>query len=204
MNMTEDTVRAVREKMDLAGCVFDFTVHTMAEGVVVTEAQHRAVLAALFGQIQTQLRDLRTQMLAKNPDLAGKPYWQLNYQVECAIATAVDAMCVVGATALQPGYREGYAPGHTWFEALAQSFDDPPYRAQCPPNLFVEFCSVLGLLPAQDIAILDWVGGPDAHPECSAWSNYFDAGKEWWGIWCMTVWNPQQRTLSAFAASATD
>ena len=55
-----------------------------------------------------------------------------------------------------------------------------------------------------EAVVLDWVGDVDAHPERSDWSNYFDAGKEWWGIWCTTIWNPSTRTLAAIAASSTD
>ena len=36
------------------------------------------------------------------------------------------------------------------------------------------------------------------------WSNYFDDGLDWWGVWCLTIHNPQRQTLSALAASATD
>ena len=92
----------------------------------------------------------------------------------------------------------------TPFEWLFQAFDDPPYGARCEPGLFADFCRTVGLLPHQGIEVLDWVGNPETEPERSEWSDCFDDGKEWWGIWCLTVWNPQQRTLAALVASATD
>ncbi|MDG5976154.1 hypothetical protein H010_12889 [Hydrogenophaga taeniospiralis CCUG 15921] len=92
----------------------------------------------------------------------------------------------------------------TDFEWLFQAFDDPPYPAQCETGLFADFCEVAGLWPSRDVEVFDWVGNPDTEPGRSTWSNYFDAGKEWWGIWCLTVWNPRKRTLSALAASSTD
>jgi hypothetical protein len=54
------------------------------------------------------------------------------------------------------------------------------------------------------VVVRDWVGDPQREPGRSAWSPYFDDGKEWWGIWCLTVWNPRRRTLSAMMASQTD
>ncbi len=89
------------------------------------------------------------------------------------------------------------------------SFDDPPYGlrlkgTEAHRTLFPWFCRLTGLLPDQDIQVLDWVGYPDRDPACSDWSPYFDDGKEWSGIWCFTVWNPRSRTLAAIAASATD
>ena len=45
---------------------------------------------------------------------------------------------------------------------------------------------------------------PEREPERSTWSAYFEDGKEWWGIWCFTVWNPRRGTLAAVMASTTD
>jgi hypothetical protein len=67
-----------------------------------------------------------------------------------------------------------------------------------------EFCAAVGLLPNHDIEVLDWVGDPLMEPERSNWSKYFEDGKEWWGIWCLTVWNPRRQTLAALIASSTD
>lgn len=36
------------------------------------------------------------------------------------------------------------------------------------------------------------------------WSNYFDAGKEWWGTYFWTVYNKQNNTIIVLGASATD
>ncbi|MCK6691149.1 MAG: hypothetical protein L6Q97_03485 [Thermoanaerobaculia bacterium] len=36
------------------------------------------------------------------------------------------------------------------------------------------------------------------------WSNYFDAGKEWWGTFFWTVYDTRRQTVAVIGASATD
>lgn len=36
------------------------------------------------------------------------------------------------------------------------------------------------------------------------WSNFFDAGKEWWGTYYWTVYNKKSNTIMVMGASATD
>lgn len=36
------------------------------------------------------------------------------------------------------------------------------------------------------------------------WSNFFDAGKEWWGCYYWTIYNKQNHTIIVLGASATD
>lgn len=88
--------------------------------------------------------------------------------------------------------------------ALERAFLDPPYGTKLEAKAFSEWAAVLGLLPADGVNVIDWVGNPDEEPGRSTWCDYFDAGKEWWGIWCLTVFNPRCRTLCVLAASTTD
>jgi hypothetical protein len=36
------------------------------------------------------------------------------------------------------------------------------------------------------------------------WSNYFDAGKEWWGCFYWTLLDPENKTVTVIGASTTD
>ncbi len=36
------------------------------------------------------------------------------------------------------------------------------------------------------------------------WSNYFDAGKEWWGTFYWTIFNKNNRTITVIGGSTTD
>lgn len=98
-------------------------------------------------------------------------------------------------------WKDGRAP-------LFYAFSDPPYgtdwsdaQAEQQFKLWLDY---VGLDGSAGVQAMDWVGDPDANPGRSGWSTYFDDGKEWWGIWCLTVWNPKKHTLAVIVASATD
>lgn len=44
-------------------------------------------------------------------------------------------------------------------------------------------------------SILDW---------STEWTNFFDAGREWWGTFCWTVLRPTERVVVVLMASSTD
>lgn len=184
-------VESVRERMRAAGCVFDFTVRTLGNCDSSPSATcHRAVLGALFHEVQ-----------------ALNPGFRLRVDLEHAQPTQWNADQVVDPRKLLPhkyASSTKAASSVTDFEWLFQAFDDPPYSARCETGLFADFCEVTGIWPVPNLEVFDWVGNPDTDPGRSAWSNYFDEGKEWWGVWCLTVWNPRKKTLSALAASSTD
>jgi len=187
-------VDALRAAMDRAGSAFDFVVHRVpAQAGPAGEAHHRAALQSLF-------------------DAFAAAWPALRFDLGQAVATPLDAQAVMPAAHFPPGWRVDCTrdPARvSWFEWLAQAFDDPPYTLQCDDpglhaELFPRFCACTGLVRGEGIEVLDWVGDPERDPGRSDWSNYFEDGKEWWGIWCLTVWNPRHRTLAAIAASTTD
>ncbi|MEZ4234050.1 MAG: hypothetical protein R3B89_33055 [Polyangiaceae bacterium] len=42
------------------------------------------------------------------------------------------------------------------------------------------------------------------HEWATDWSNYFDAGREWWGTYCWTIEDPKRQWTTALLASASD
>lgn len=196
-----------------AGCVFHFSINLMADGSdEATEAQHRFALQGLFDALQAENLAHWQRLVAKDSAYRSQILTPLNHGVDKAACMPLDAHSVVPAVQFPPGHRVAYGRDLktvSWFEWLAQSFDNPPYgmRTEDPEMhraLFPSFCKATGLLPDNNITVLDWVGDCGREPERSEWSPYFEEGKEWWGIWCLTVWNPKHRTLAAIAASATD
>lgn len=92
-----------------------------------------------------------------------------------------------------------------WFYDLYNKFSDPPYRLrgtdQEKLKLWQDLISFVGL-KEQDknaITVLDWAIHNHGH-----WSSFFDDGLEWWGIWCLTVYNANQNSLGCLIASSTD
>ncbi|MDF1666221.1 MAG: hypothetical protein P1V97_30975 [Planctomycetota bacterium] len=83
---------------------------------------------------------------------------------------------------------------------IAYAFSYPPYGMGKTSNqdlntLFHGICYVLfgGLSP--ELEILCWE---------TNWSNYFEAGREWWGEYLWTVHRPGESTIAVIAGSSTD
>ena len=80
------------------------------------------------------------------------------------------------------------------------AFLDPPYSFMCGKtifekgNFFLDFCRLL-FTDISQIEVCKW--STDS-------SNYFDAGKEWWGAFFWTVYNPYWDRYIGIVASTTD
>jgi len=204
---------ALRKTLQRVGSGFEFAVHRVAADVdSVGEAHHRAVLRLLCDEITAAAEHYRQEVIARDPSVAAAFGSPLKFDVGAARATPLDAAAVIAAESFAPLHRIAHTRDPatvSWFEWFCAAFGDPPYRLQVADEteraqLFPRFCPCTGLLPGEGIVALDWVGDPEREPERSMWSDYFDEGKEWWGIWCLTVWNPRRRTLAAMIASQTD
>ena len=80
------------------------------------------------------------------------------------------------------------------------AFLDPPYSFMCGKtifekgNFFLDFCRLL-FTDISQIEVYKW--STDS-------SNYFDKGKEWWGAFFWTVYNPYWDRYIGIIASETD
>jgi len=192
-------LRALREKLAGAGCVFDFAVYTLEKGIDPSAALYRCALELLFADVRERWLVHHQEAIKKYPQFSTANFFQLDYDCTAAIAEVLPAEKLQGLFSCTPD--PAGAP------CLFLSFSYPPYgftKDADATALFREWCQVLGLIPGDLPEVIDWVGDPALEPSRSEWSNYFEAGKEWWGIWCLTVWNPVTRTLGVLAASATD
>lgn len=205
-------VLSLRDTLRRVGSAFEFAVCGVAADVDAREEHHRAVLRMLCGEIAADAERYRQEAIARDPALAPAFGAGLAFDVDAARATPLDASAVVRADSFAPRHQVACARDLaqvSWFEWFCQAFGDPPYPLQVADEaeraqLFPRFCRCAGLLPDEGIVVLDWVGDPEHDPGRSTWSRYFDDGKEWWGIWCFTVWNPRRRILAAAMASQTD
>ena len=207
----------LRQRLADAGCVFDFAVCQLADAFPVDEAAHREMLGLLRGQIEARMLRDRQQLEAHHQQQAraqrGRHVTQrggpppevdaprIRWQSERATASAWDTHSLTDPRLLDEDLRR---TRYSDFEALFSAFKNPPYGTRWKAGLFADFCEAVSLVPEPGVQVLDWVGKPSHAPERSSWSDYFDDGADWWGVWCLTVWNPARRTLSALAASTTD
>ncbi len=180
----------LRTRLEQAGCVFDFAVTMLDPTATPGEAEHRLALQMLFETIEERARIWRLELIARAPRNA-KQCWP---DLKPDLAQARPQALTIDAV------RELISEDGL----LCKNFRDPPYGTGLQVTDFREWLQVLKLHPDEGLQVFDWVGNADVEPQRSSWSSYFDDGKEWWGIWCLTLYNPRRRTLSALAASATD
>ncbi|WP_300246853.1 hypothetical protein [Pseudomonas sp.] len=205
--MEDEHCRALRQLLKEVYCVFDFVVLAVEPEAEVDQALHRQGLQHLYLQLMAERRE-RWETLRQDPRYADVGLTSMRWEQERAVPEALSQEQVRQLVC------ENLEP-QEW--ALFQAFYDPPYGTQFPGSIeqarqaFGHWLQLLGLDPAEGPHVINWVGNleldflaPDMGPHLQPWSDYFDEGLEWWGVWCLTVWNPVRRTLSVLAASATD
>lgn len=177
--LTSPTLLAMQARLDAARCEIDFEVYAVPSEVAISLELHLQALAVFF-----------VEMCQESIPLDWLKTTATRLPQE-RVLQLID-------------HRE---PGATQ-DCLFHAFCDPPYGPTIGRSescvLFHQWCDWLGLRPEDGIEVMDWVGDPTQDPRRSEWSDYFDAGKEWWGIWCLTIWNPVTRTIGVLAASTTD
>ena len=206
---------ALCAKLNRAGVVFRFGVW-QAPAHSDPEADHAAALAALFAQILQAEHDAQAARVAQyhaerlaaarndterakiRRAAAQNPLPPLSFHPQAARSAPLDTRFIQPAASLRPSrdYAQAEFDPQNWFIRLYRAFNEPPYG--------------LGSLPEAGISVRDWVRHNSYNHNGRAQysrhplSNYFDAGLEWWGIWCLTIHHPRRQTVAALAASATD
>lgn len=189
-SLENDEIDELRQRLSQRGCVFEFTLCLADEQEVVDYEVHRHALTVLFDQINRRLQKERADLTAQEPGFATLPWFELEVQVEKAYPRRLSA--IESRALTEPrGVLEG-------------AFLNPPHGTSLSEKDFREWLEVLQLLPDTELEVFDWVGDPNEEPQRSSWSNYFADGREWWGVWCLTAFNPVRRTLCVMIASSTD
>ncbi len=197
------------DRMEEAGCVFNFIVFELKSEMVVDEFVHRQALVGLHEQLMKEAWEWHSNLI-KNSLYESNVIPEISWELEKAVATPLSESELKNLM-----LTEDYVRGPL---ALYGHFREPPYGTEFKggeleaQELFNEWRSAIGLEEDAGVEAINWVKGinttwincVDAIPGRESWSNYFDNGLEWWGIWCMTIWNPERRTMSALVASATD
>lgn len=205
----QERTESLRQRMDDAGCVFEFVVVAPEGDSLIDEAMHRLALNALYEQIMASQLDWHRKLIQKLPS-ANYPEPSMTWASDRAIATPLSRAEIRKLTS-----TEDYQRGPL---ALYGHFREIPYLTQFQggeaesESLFREWLELLGLEDRDDVVALNWVRGLNSGlfdhnniaSRCEPWSDYFDAGLKCWGVWCLTFWNPRRRTFGALAASATD
>ncbi|MGE8351721.1 MAG: hypothetical protein ACN6P5_14385 [Pseudomonas protegens] len=205
--MEDEHCRALRQQLKEGYCVFDFVVLAVEPEAEVDQALHRQGLQHLYLQLMAERRE-RWEKLRQDPPYADVGLTSMRWEQERAVPELLS----------QEQVRQLVCENLEQQDlALYRAFRQPPYGLHFPGGaeqarqVYGQWLDLLGLDPEQQPQVINWVGNleldcqaPDMGPHLLPWSDYFDEGLEWWGVWCLTVWNPVRRTLSVLAASATD
>jgi hypothetical protein len=177
----DEGLTALLERLDAIGGVLDY-VALRASAEVASPASHRAAALAGIAEIGRRLGWARLQW--DESKLSGEP---------------VSFTTFWGTDDVRPkplGQNGWSIPN---VDGYKTAFFHPPYRLLCSDGeseqLFDKINAfVLGSAPA-GCEIFSW---------STAWSNYFDAGKEWWGAFYWTVRPAKSDRLYVIGASSTD
>lgn len=200
---------ALRQRMEAAGCAFEFLVLAPEADEIVDQSLHRQAVDRLFQYIEAQWfeRDRQLRLDPRYADIAPPSmHWDLGKAIPKAL----------GQDQIIRLMRTGKTERNPQSYALYDAFCEPPYSTRfindTPQMLFKEWLELLGLVPDSGVVVLDWVdnfnfnamASDEPDPARDPWSDYFADGLEWWGVWCLSIWNPERRTLGVLTASTTD
>lgn len=205
--MDQTTIELLRTRLDNVGCIFEFVVVNPDRDSPVDESMHRQALSELHHQIMAGMLDWHQKLIHNLPD-ADYPEPSLSWDLDKAVATPLTRNEVRTLTLTEVCERRPSALYAYFSEQLSLN----EFENEEAQEVFREWLEVLGLEDRDDVVVLDWVKRPegeflDAGSGISgreSWSEYFESGSQWWGAWCLTIWNPRSCTLSAIAACTTD
>ncbi|MCP1445036.1 hypothetical protein J3D54_004168 [Pseudomonas sp. GGS8] len=152
----QERTESLRERMDAAGCVFEFVVVSLGQNSLIDEAMHRLALNALYEQIMASQFDWHRKLIRKLP-CADYPEPSMTWALDRAIATPLSRAEVRNLT-LTEDYQHGPL-------ALYSHFREPPYLTQFEGGeaeaeaLFREWLELLGVEDRDDVVALNWVKG---------------------------------------------
>ncbi|MHC8334161.1 hypothetical protein [Pseudomonas sp. LB3P25] len=203
--VNQEKIESLRDRMDAAGCIFEFVVVVPYRDVDIDEAVHRRALSELYQQIMAGQREWHRRLVQTLPD-ADYPEPNMTWDLEKATATLLTQTQVRSLT-LTEGFEPGSLRLYDHFRE-SQNLSTLDEAKGCAKDLFRDWLEVLGLEERDDVVVFNWIkanraGSPpeDFPPGCEPWSEYFSLGEEWRSGWCLTIWNPRHRLLSAIAAS---
>lgn len=207
---------ALNERLHHAGNVFLYQCWHTPDDVTITH--HRHMISTTLEDFKEQekqrtashLQHLKDRLVnAKNTKEKRDTNHQLDrLQAYLSFATNADKASYVKLDTTLISHVDDHKkpqPSQGWFYDLYCSFLEPPYglhgTEQEKIRLWQELTSFVGLMAADRayLTVFDWA----IHNQ-GCWSGFFDDGLDWWGIWCLTIYNKRQNSLGCLIASSTD
>lgn len=223
-----DGQERILHRFDEGGGVVDFQIFDAADETLCGEALHRLAMLEGMKQIQQRSEDY-AERTSKQMGIPNSKIYQVSVDWDSAdeiTGTKIDHQTFLGA-------RYSFARGGLIVHGKSSPFlndfsfykDEPKkeniiasdgidngigtgfaYACSSPPYSMQITANELGELFEQIIRFI--LGGVDDATVIftwpTNWTNYFDAGDEWWGSFLWTVANPGSKQIVMIAASSTD
>ena len=203
--MTSRKIEPLRKRLDDLGSVFEFVTIALDRDVSPDEGTHRCALAELYEQIMLSQREWHRKVIRRLP-VASYPEPTMRWSLDDALGVALGRLQI--ANLLRTDIDDIGCPTLCGDFIRSLYFPDLVDRAGLGQALFAEWIDTLGLVDQSDIVVLSWVDKPTQSlmgrsGECAGateWTEFFCAYRWPERAWCLTVWNPSRRTISALAA----
>lgn len=101
--------------------------------------------------------------------------------------------CDLAYVLLEPPYGLNLKFYHNY--GTPEYYDEKRREYSAIYEMFLNYFILLSEYKKDDLIIYSW---------SDDWSNFFDAGKDWWGTYYCTVYNKQNNTIIVLGASETD
>ena len=188
---------------DYDRCVIDYCLIASDAPYRGIRSHREAVLFAMLRHIERYLADQRASEEAWRPDEVAEDFFPWSIDFGKAKARPVDPAEFLFVPKVVRKIKGGatiYDRKDPDVDAGEQipywyAFLEPPQWFDAAPEDFERVNGALFPEGADALEVFEWT---------TDWSNYFDAGHEWWGAAC---WSAYDRRLDRFAvmlASATD
>ena len=187
---------ALLANFDENGGVLDY-VTLRTEAAVASPQLHRAAALAGIAAIDRRL-EKQAEARASEDDPAGQ-FFRLKWDESKLSGEPVSFATFWGTDDVRPKPIGQHAWSIPNVDGYKTAFFHPPHGLRCSDHegeVLFDRINVLVLSPdATGCEIFSW---------STDWSNYFDAGKEWWGAFYWTVRPMGSDSIIVIGASTTD
>ena len=184
----DERLRELLNDFDAAGVPMEFAF--LPRDIAVDEPQRHREAAVAGMRLLARRLDCYFEHLAISQQTPREIYWKLTIDEMPLAGESIPVDEFLGA-GLDVAENDRLQVAHRGFVYAFTTSAHPVRNASA--HLRTAITEVLDDLTGA--VIWQWNDG---------WSNYFDAGKEWWGTFCWTIEIPRRNRIVFAAASTTD
>ena len=204
---TADSRSSLRHRLDAVGSFFEFVYFSVDEKALIDTSLHKIALSKLYEEIMASQREWHRRIV-NQLQMADYPEPYMIWNVDEAAGKALNRKQIGKLLKADDGSSERPPLYDDFCNSLDLSKCDE--LASCRRALFREWTEALGLIESNDVVVLDWsstieLGSLDCSEQKihTDWTDFFldRLAKR---VWCLTIWNPEKRTMAALAACTVE